>query len=306
MRLLDDFGCTGDEAASRHKGGSYRTKKGGVNMGIPRIFSRILGRGRSRRPPEAYIISYPKSGRTWLRLLLGKVLCDQFGVEPTQMLDTLRATCLAGVTPTKFTHDGSGMREGLHFSKLSACKAHYEGKRVVLLLRDPRDVMVSCYFQATKRINVFDGSIADFVRNEQYGIRKCVSFYKNWGENVRVPRETLCLRYEEIHAGPQRVLQSLLNFIGVRGVSSQTLDAAIEFGRFENMKRMEATGQFNRQVLRPGDAKDDESFKVRRGKVGGYSNYLSQDDCKYLTEVIAEARCPLLDPYVQDGIKKVA
>src|SRR5262245_52919611 len=256
--------------------------KGRVNMQIQQLFNRMFGRGGARRPPEAYIISYLKSGRTWLRLLLEKVLCDQFGVEPTHMLDTLRATCLAGVTPTKFTHDGSGMRDGVHFSKLSTSKTQYEGKKVVLLLRDPRDVMVSCYFQATKRIKVFEGSIADFVRNEQYGIRKCVSFYTNWGQNLHVPKECLCLRYEEIHAGPQRVLQTLLNFLGVRGVNPEILDAAVEFGRFENMKKMEATGQFNRQVMKPGDVRDDESFKVRRGEVGGYSNYLNSDDCKYL------------------------
>jgi hypothetical protein len=265
-----------------------------------------MGRTQSRRPPEAYIISYPKSGRTWLRLLLGKVLCDQFQIDHTMMLDTLLATCRARVTPTKFTHDGSGMREGIHYSDLDNGKSQYKGKKVVLLLRDPRDVMVSCYFQATKRINVFEGTIEQFIRSDVYGIRKCVSFYKNWGANLHVPSECLSIRYEDIHAGPQHVLQSLLDFIGAKGISSQLVEAAVEFGRFENMKRMEAAGQFNRQVLRPGNVQDDESFKVRRGKVGGYSNYLSPDDCKYLTEVMAEARCPLLNPYLDDGVRKVA
>jgi hypothetical protein len=189
---------------------------------------------------------------------------------------------------------------------MQVAKSEYAGKKVVLLVRDPRDVMVSCYFQATKRINVFDGPISEFVRNEKYGIRKCVSFYKHWSDNMQVPRDCLCVRYEEIHAGPQRVLQTLLHFIGVKGVTPQLLDAAVEYGRFENMKRMEASGQFDRQALRPGNAKDDESYKVRRGKVGGYSEYLSQGDCEYIMQVIKDYDCTLLHPYLPGDARKVA
>jgi hypothetical protein len=101
------------------------------------------------------------------------------------------------------------------------------------------------------------------------------------------------------YANPQAVLKSVLDFMSVCGVSQQMLRDAIEFGRFDNMKKLEATGHFKRQVLTPGNAKDGESFKVRRGKVGGYADYLSPDDCQYLTQVIADAHCPLLDPYLQ-------
>jgi hypothetical protein len=116
----------------------------------------------------------------------------------------------------------------------------------------------------------------------------------------------MCVRYEEMHAGPQRVLRSVLRFIGVPSVGPQVLDAAVEFGRFENMKKIEASGQFKRQLLTPGDAEDNDSFKVRRGKVGGYTDYLSPEDCAYLTQAIAQARCPLLNPYVQSTTKRVA
>jgi hypothetical protein len=275
-------------------------------MGIAQFLRGILGPRRSRRPPEAFIVSYPKSGQMWLRLLLGKVLSDYYGVPAEHLLDTHRATCIAGVAATKFTHDGSGMREGCHFTQLNANKTKFAEKKVVLLVRDPRDVMVSCYFHATKRINVYNGSIADFVRSEHFGIRKCVTFYRQWGQSMKVPRESLCVRYEEIHAGPQRVLGSVLNFLGIKDVTPESLAAAVEFGRFENMKKMEASGQFKRQVLTPGDAKDGESFKVRRGKVGGITDVLGPSDCDYLTQVISEAQSPLLAPYLTGGAKRVA
>jgi hypothetical protein len=274
--------------------------------GILRTIKSKLSIFRTRREPQVYIVSYPKSGRTWLRLLVGKVLCDRFGVDATHMLDTQRATTLARATPTKFTHDGSGMREPSDFRQLGTSKQQYRGKKVVLLVREPRDVMVSCYFQATKRIHVYDGPISDFVRSEQYGIERCVNFYRIWDQNRHVPADFLLVRYEDMHANPQAALKSVLDFMDVSDVDNQMLDAAIEFGRFDNMKKLEATGHFKRQVLTPGNAKDGESFKVRRGKVGGYADYLSPEDCQYLTKVIADAHCPLLDPYLQSGVKAAA
>jgi hypothetical protein len=198
------------------------------------------------------------------------------------------------------------MREQPHAGRQERSKAEYAGKKVILLLRDPRDVMVSCYFQATKRIGVYDGPISEFVRDERFGIRRCVDFYSTWSQNLHIPRECMCVRYEDMHANPQRVLKSVLNFIGVKDVSAKLLDSAVEFGKFENMKKIEASGQFKSHALTPGDAKDNESFKVRRGKVGGYTDYLSPENCAYLTQVIAQARCSLLDPYTQGSMKQVA
>ena len=43
--------------------------------------------------------------------------------------------------------------------------------------------------------------------------------------------------------------------------------------------------------LHPGDVRDPESFKVRRGKVGGYREYLSLEDQKYAADALMK-----LDP----------
>jgi hypothetical protein len=67
--------------------------------------------------------------------------------------------------------------------------------------------------------------------------------------------------------------------------------AALDFSQFENMKKMEAAGAFDSKILRPGDVRDPESFKVRRGKVGGYREYLSVEDQAY-----AAAALTKLDP----------
>ncbi len=275
-------------------------------MGIARSIVNTIKAWGGPKQPQGHVISYPKSGRTWLRVLVGRAICRKFDISDRRLLDTLEATSIAGVLPTEFTHDGSGMREGTTWLQMVVAKADYRDKKVCVLVRDPRDVMVSCYFQATKRINVYDGPISEFIRCDHLGARRCAAFYRNWCENRSVPREFLLVRYEEMKADTRRVLRGVLEFIGVSGIDQSLLDDAVEYASFENMKKMETSQQFQRQVLKPGDVNDQESFKVRRGKVGGYRDYLNDDDCGFLDQVLVEARCPLLEPYLPKAAQNAA
>jgi hypothetical protein len=54
----------------------------------------------------------------------------------------------------------------------------------------------------------------------------------------------------------------------------------------EMQKKMEAAGAFSSKILQATDVADPESFKVRRGKVGGYPDYLVGDDLVYANEAM--------------------
>ena len=71
--------------------------------------------------------------------------------------------------------------------------------------------------------------------------------------------------------------------LGVSAPDANIFREALEFSRFENMQKLEAAGAFDSNILHPGDVRDPESFKVRRGKVGGYREYLSADDQQFAT-----------------------
>ena len=45
------------------------------------------------------------------------------------------------------------------------------------------------------------------------------------------------------------------------------------------MKEMERNTVFKKRILQPGDPADGESYKVRKGKVGGHREYLNGKDC---------------------------
>ena len=259
---------------------------------IRRYFLGGKNKNKNDANAGAYVISFPKCGRTWLRILLGKVLCEKFDIDSELMLDTINLTRAAKILPTVFTHDGSSIREGRRYDTLETDKSKYRGKKVVFLIRDPRDVMVSCYFQAVKRIHKYQGTISDFIRTDKYGIKKYLTFLNIWFENQKVPKDFLLLRYEDLQINPSMALKLLLDFLDVKTVENKVIKNAVNFGSFNNMKKLEKKGFFKNKIMQPSSNDDDESYKVRKGKVGGYIDYLSNKDIEFTETVITEMKCP--------------
>jgi hypothetical protein len=224
---------------------------------LRQLFDRLFG----LKPPEKIVlVSFPKSGRTWLRVML-----DAAGVH------------------IDYTHDRSGHQGQRHYTEMEHDKSGYKDRRVVLLVRDPRDVVVSGYFQATKRIGVYDGSISDFIRDPKHGIEKIIIFNSDWLASATVPKDFHLIQYEDMHTRLREVLTGVIRFADPKR-RMPDLDRVMELGRFENMQEMENSGELAKKygrILKPGDPADVESFKCRKGKVGGYADYLSEDDINY-------------------------
>jgi hypothetical protein len=154
-------------------------------------------------------------------------------------------------------------------------------------------VVTSCYFQATRRRKLFKGTISEFVRDPHYGIRKVVTYFNIWHENRDVPKAFQVFRYEDLHAEPRKSLRTALEFMGVTDLDEEIVRNAVDFSRFDNMKRMERERRFENARLQVRDEADPESNKVRKGKVGGHADYLSPEDLAHCNDVIAELGCPL-------------
>jgi len=240
-------------------------------------------------------ISYPKAGRTWLRLLVGKALQLHYHlrVAPADLLEVQNLPRYdARVPAMRFSHDDNPHLKRIF--DMEHDKRNYWGASVVFLSRDPRDVVVSNYFQQARREIVlgdapgFHGSIEEFIRHEVYGIENVIAFMNIWAANRHIPLRFMLLRYEDIIEDGTRELRRVLSFLNVADISMQTLGEAVEFCKFENMKRMEAKDALHSARLRATNPDDPNSYKVRKGKVGGYRDHLSPDDIAYVDELVAE------------------
>jgi Sulfotransferase domain len=245
-----------------------------------------------RRKTDAFIVSFPKCGRTWLRVLIGKAICEKFNFPDEFLIKTYEVTSKSGLLRTQLTHDHSAIIEGYRYQELPTDKSEYKNKKVVFLTRNIKDVLVSCYFQATKRVGGYSGNISDFIRNDKFGVMKIITFYNVWHENMSTPKDFLLIRYEDMHENPKKVLSATLSFLGLDVVEDDIITNAVEFARFNNMRKLEKIDFFNRSSMRPGNDTDEESYKVRRGVMGGYNSYLSSDDIEFIDQVIKETGCP--------------
>lgn len=237
-----------------------------------------------------HILSHPKAGRTWLRLLLSLYFQQHFGLDvPTESwLEVQQFHSLDERIPqVLFTHDSNSHLKPLEETR---DKSVYKDNKVIYLVRDPRDVIVSNYFQQNRREPVlgdapaFPGTIKEYIRHPQWGIAHDIGLMNIWAVSRDVPRGFFLLRYEDMMTNITSAMRQTLHFIGIESISAQALESAIRECSFENMHRMEAEDLLNSGRLRPTDPDDPESFKVRRGVVGGYVDYLDEDDIDYVDQ----------------------
>lgn len=259
-----------------------------------------LLRWYAHRRTDVYLISYPKCGRTWLRLMMGRAICVQFGLPATEELLFLRSNRRfhPGVPRILVIHDDRPMLKTA--DELARDKSRFRSKKVIFLVRDPRDVIVSSYFEMKNRGEmfgenpyedrrpIFDGTLEAFIHRPQGGFDTILTYYNLWAQNRETPRGFLLVRYEDIKADPEGELRRVINFLGLSQVSDETIAEAVRYAAFENMRKMEARGQFESSILRPANENNPESYKTRKGKIKGYLDYLSAEQIAVLNTAMRE------------------
>jgi Sulfotransferase domain len=243
---------------------------------------------------EVIILSVPKSGRTWIRAFLCAYFCKRHGLEFTLRPARYKQ---AGFPRIIFSHDLFEHRtKGDLWDRLRGKylvpRRELGRAKIILLARDPRDCFVSLYLQLTRRdphapVELRQKSVSEMLRDKRFGVRAIINTMNDWmAEFSRRDNFTLT-RYETLRAAPEEHFRDLLAVLGESTPEMTMFQEALEFSRFENMQKLEAAGAFDSKILHPGDVRDPESFKVRRGKVGGYREYLSVEDQQYAADALA-------------------
>jgi hypothetical protein len=244
---------------------------------------------------EVLILSTPKSGRTWIRTFLCAYLCKrhslQFTLQPGRHDHPEFPRVI--FSHDRFEHRTKGNRWDRLRGKYLVPRRELRKAKIILLARDPRDCFVSLYLQMTRRDPSADAalkqkSVSELLRDKRFGIRGIVRAMNDWLDEFGGRKDFTILRYEAVRASPAEHFRELLAIIGETTPDMSIFQEAAEFSRFENMQKLEAAGVFDSKILHPGDIRDPESFKVRRGKVGGYREYLSIRDQEYAADALME------------------
>lgn len=270
----------------------------GMNGVIVSLTTKLMNRFQKfnhHRTTEVFGIAYPKTGSTWTRFLIGhylQLLCSSEKMPLFDSYDRFGRCERACVGPAmQFTHMPLTWNEQTATDlTFNSAVQPFVKKKVLLIVRHPLDALVSHWFQFRYQIGNYDGDLIDFLEHPVYGLEKCFRFYNLWAERKDAVAGIMPLRYEDLRVDTARHFKVLLEFLGVKP-DEQLINQAIEYASFKNMRKIEKSGQVPRyrssglKVFATGDVKNPDSYHVRKGKVGGYKEYLS-------TEMIAhyEAR----------------
>ena len=257
---------------------------------------------RKLKLADVVIVSFGKSGRTWMRVLLSRFFQLRFGLKPSAFIgfDNLHRKH-DGIPRVFFTHDNY-LRD--YTGNLDSKKDFY-GKKVVLLVRQPEDVAVSQFHQwkfrmrpHKKGLNRYPehGAEVDvfrFAMDEDAGLPKVIDFMNGWARELPNLSQLLVVRYEDLRADTAGQLERVIEFMGQQPSEAELADC-VAFASVENMRALETKRVFwlAGSRMKPGDKANPESFKVRRAKVGGYRDYFDDAQLAQLDALVEERLLP--------------
>lgn len=205
---------------------------------------------------EKVLVSYPKCGRTWLWWAACHAIARERGLDPLKYKKP--RTCKlwknplfadAGLPPASSTHERP---------EEAGEKADAD---LFLLLRDPRDVIVSSYY--------WRGDAEDFDRHIKREANRMGAWAEAWERSGR--RFSGTLTYEELHEDLAGALRYFLAWLGAP-VGEEALLYGCEEASFERMNRLDPN-------------------KVRRGEVGDWRYHMTGPQERAVWETLGKYDC---------------
>lgn len=233
---------------------------------------KLLNYGKGQN--DYFLVSYPKSGNTWVRFLIANILKEE-GEEIT--LKNIGDFVPDIYVPSQRENiiNKSSRFNSFAFKFVKSHDPYfkfYKDKKVIYLVRDGRDTLNS-YFYYLKSRKEKELSIRQLILGEkgtEYGIWSdhIVSWY-----NASCQKK-LFLRYEDILKDAFTEISKMLSYIGW-DVPEDRIKKAIEDSYFDNLrKKEEKYGGINE--INP--EKGDKTSFFRKGQKGDWKNLFTIED----------------------------
>ena len=223
------------------------------------------------------IVSYPKSGRTWLQKMIIEAICLERGID-TKINDITELSEVAGLPLILSTHAGSSWEEHIQDENTVSVNdwKKYSHAKVVFLYRDPRDILVSQYHHIVNRTGYKTFHKDYVIENKNVGLLKIINFMNKWykfsGENT----ESVCrMSYETMRKDTEAELARLFDFWDI-SVSRKNIEQAIENCTLDKMRQKEKENADSPWMVTKKGA-GNNAFHSRKGKIGEYLEFFTEE-----------------------------
>lgn len=232
------------------------------------LFSRdTAGRNVTVLPDDVFIVSYPKSGNTWTRFLIANFVYENQFIGFHNIDEKL---------PDIYRNMDSDLLS-LQNPRILKSHEYFDPRygKVVYIVRDPRDVLISYYHHHIKFRKLPDGhQLEEFSSRFLTGK---IDRFGSWGENVgswmgarNASNDFLLLRYEDMLLDTHQALRRIASFLTLEA-SDERIQRAVSMSTAENMRRIEQ--QQSGQWEEARKSRLDKSF-VRVAKSGNWQEDL--------------------------------
>ena len=223
---------------------------------------------RLPRSDDVYLVSFPKSGVTWMSFLVANVNIALSGGDRPATFYNIHQY-VPDIQQSRELGPPLLPRPGFRFIKSHAL-LNPGYCQVLYVVRDPADALVS-YHHFLRGQGAFDGSLSELVRSPRHGIARWVEHVDGWIARSPASLRFMMTRYEDLLRDPAAELAGIYRQLGF-DVPPDVLARAVEASSFDSMRRQELGLAYGGRALR-------ETFRfVRGGRSGDGAATLSADD----------------------------
>ncbi len=231
-------------------------------------------------PDDTFIVSYPRSGNTWMRFLIANLIHSDLQVSfvnidqlvPEIYLITRRELARVPCPRILKSHD--------HFNP--------RYRNVIYVVRDPRDVILSEYRHELRSRVIDDGfpmerfldHFLDPAAHRLPGALENDEPFAPWGEHVaswigarRNHKRFLLVRYADLQHDPHTELKRIAGFLG-SDATSEHIARAVELSSADRMRKLEKNER-EKWRLTAGQRRDIPF--VGKAETGGWKEALPEN-----------------------------
>jgi len=275
--------------------------------GLKVIWSYVLGTDRAGRnfavyPDDTFVVSYPRSGNTWTRFLIGNLVHPDTDVTFTNIETLIPDTSSQSNRALKRTPRPRIIKTHEYFD--------HRYPKTIYIVRDPRDVALSYYDFQRKYRQIEDGyPLKQYVDDFVHG-RLISRDWGTWAENVASWISTranqqgfLLLRYEDMMHDTVKELARVADFLGIEPTPDR-LRQAIERSSADRMRALEKAEE-NQWVATRKHRKDIPFVRV--AKSGGWRESLPESCAQKIEDawgdVMMKVGYELISARVPQGVR---